>query len=122
MGGGVVMSDYYAQRTTLNNGKAPRATFNPDNENKTAAECNANPNACPLDGGASSTEVNSYGEAGRPEPESQTNPFINLGVGQRFHFWKRMSIRAEFRNMLLLGTPDGFENYFAIWGGLGMRF
>lgn len=122
MGGGVVMSDYYAQRTELNNGKKPRAQYNSDNESKSQAECSANPASCPLDGGASTTETDSYGEAGRPAPEAQTNPFINIGIGQRFHFWKRFAVKFEFRDMILLGTPDGFENYFTLWTGLGVRF
>jgi outer membrane beta-barrel protein len=122
LGGGVIMSDYYAKRTELNNGRKPRAVYNADNEGKSQAECQQNPAACTLDGGARTDETGSYGVDGRPVVESQTHPFINIGIGQRFHFWKRFSIRFEFRDMLMVGTEDGIENYFALWGGLGARF
>lgn len=107
MGAGLAFSDYYEQRTELNNGEKPRADYTDGRG---------------LSGGASKDETDSYGEAGRPEPLAQTHPLINLGLGQKFHFWKRFSMRFEFRDMILLGTPGGFENLFALWGGVGMRF
>lgn len=106
-GGGVVISDYYEQLNELKNGQKARAKFK-DGQG--------------LEGGASTNESYAYGEAGRPDAQQQTHPFINLGLGQKYHFWKRMSFKVEFRNMTLLGTPDGFENLFAIWGGMGFRF
>lgn len=113
MGGGVVMSTYYPESTKLRNGKNSRADYIEDANN---------PANNSLDGGASKSETDQYGEAGRPDSQSVTSPFINLGIGQKYHFWKRYSIKFEFRNMTLLGTPGGFENLFAIWTGLGIRF
>ena len=47
---------------------------------------------------------------------------INLGLGQKFHFMKRFHIKAELRNYTLLATPTGFDNFFTLWGGIGVRF
>jgi len=112
MGAGLVFSDYYAQRNDLENGRKARATLIKDES--TGQES--------LDGGASPSETNSYGAAGRPLVEQQTHPFINLGVGQKYHFMDRFSVKFEFRNMTLIGTPNGFENLIAVWAGLGTRF
>jgi outer membrane beta-barrel protein len=104
---GLAMSTYYPKRTTLENGKTSRAVYTRDGV---------------LEGGASPAETDSYGKEGRPTPESQTNPYLNIGFGQKYHFAKMFSVRFEIRNMTLLGTEDGFENLTALWGGLGMRF
>lgn len=110
MGGGVVMSTYYDKATELKNGKPSRAD---------AVEQNGQ---VVIDGGAGKNETDLYGEDGRPDPTDETHFFLNLGIGQKFHFWERYSIKIEFRNMTLFGTPGGFENLFAIWSGLGIRF
>jgi outer membrane beta-barrel protein len=111
LGGGAIMSTYYDKTTELKNGKKSRADPIEQTDGKVI-----------LDGGAGKDETNSYGESGRPDPTDETHFFLNLGIGQKFHFWERYSIKIEFRNMTLLGTPGGFENLFAIWSGLGIRF
>ncbi len=102
-GGGLAFSNYYPMATTLKNGKATRGSQ-------------------ATDSGADASESNSYGDAGRPTPENQTNVVLNLAVGQKFHFANRFSLKAEVKNFTLLGTPQGFDNFFAIVGGLGLRF
>lgn len=115
IGGGIVGSDFYAQRDTLNNNKAPRG----EAVNKGTA---TNPEFDISNYGADPSETDSYGVAGRPAPEAQTNLLLNLGIGQKYHFAKRFYFKAELRNFTLLGTPSGFDNLFALWGGIGVRF
>ncbi len=106
-GGGLVMSDYYPLAATLKNGKPARGT-----------QISNQPNSV----GASGSETNSYGKAGRPTPESQTTPALDAGIGLKYHFAKRFNVRIELRNFTLVGTPDGFESMFALWSGFGIRF
>lgn len=108
LGAGIAMSDYYKEQTVLRNGKNSRAVYQQDTGN--------------VDGGAGANETDSIGEEGRPDPESQTTPLLNLGFSQRFHLSKMFSVRFELRDMLLLGTPGGFENYITIMGGASFRF
>jgi outer membrane beta-barrel protein len=108
LGLGVAMSDYFPEQTVLRNGKNSRAVFREDTNT--------------LEGGAAPSETASYGEEGRPDSEAQTTPFVNLGFSQRFHMTKMIALRFELRDMLLLGTPGGFENYIAILGGVSFRF
>lgn len=61
------------------------------------------------------------GEAGRPEPEDQVSPTITFGVGQKIHFLKRYIFKTEIRNYTLLATEAGFDSFFMMWAGLGMR-
>ncbi len=112
VGGGIVSSDFYAKRDTLNNGNRPRGDAISEGGVRTL----------PPGIGADPSDADSYGEAGRPAPESQTNLLLNLGIGQKYHFLKRFYFKAELRNFTLLGTPSGFDNLFAIWGGFGVRF
>ena len=108
IGGGIAMSTSYPLVRELKNGKIARREG--DNSNKTAAEI-----------GASETETNAWGVKGRPELEQQTNPFISLGVGQKYHFLKHLFIKVELRNFTLLATSQTYHNFFTMWGGLGLR-
>ena len=107
MGAGLAFSKFYPKRTVLNNGKAARGAIGEED---------------PLTVGAESEETDSYGIEGRPIPESQSNVLINLGIGQKYHFWKRFNLKAELRNYTLVGTEAGFDNFFTLWGGVGLRF
>ena len=110
-GAGLATSTYYAKTPTLRNGNQSRGDFDPK----------GNPlNGHPI--GAQPSETGSYGIAGRPDPQAQSNPLINLGIGQKFHFGKQFHASVYLRNITLLGTQDGFDNLFALYGGLGMRF
>lgn len=108
-GAGVVISDYYPEQTTLKNGNVSR--------NK-----NYDPTAGGTKPGAEAGDTTSYGIDGRPAPETSTSPMINVGIGQKYHFMKRFHIKAELRNYTLLATPTGFDNFFTLWGGIGVRF
>lgn len=110
----LVGSKFYAKQTTLNNGNPSRGDFQID-PNTGATLPNQKI-------GAAVTEEDSYGLAGRPLPEDQSNIAINLGVGQKFHFAKRFQLKMYLRNMTILGTEAGFENLFALYLGLGVRF
>ena len=102
-GGGLAFSKYYPLSTTLNNGKTSRGSQ-------------------ATNSGAETSDSTSYGEIGRPTPENQTNLVLNLSLGQKFHFGQRFSLKGEIKNFTLLGTPQGFDNFFALVGGLGVRF
>jgi outer membrane beta-barrel protein len=111
MGGGLAMSTFYPLDTKLKNGKESRGTFPPDG---TAGE---RPGTEPDEEGGPY-----YGKEGRPDPQKQTNIFLEGGVGQKVHFGKKFHAKAELRNHLVLGTPGGFDMFFTLWGGVGMRF
>ncbi len=108
MGGGLAASTYYPLQTTLGNGRESRGTF-PDDP------------AAPRPG-TESTEGPFYGKEGRPTPLKQTNVFIDTGIGQKIHFGQKFNFKGELRNHLVLGTPGGFDIFFTLWGGFGMRF
>ena len=63
-----------------------------------------------------------YGKEGRPTAQKQSNVFLDGGIGQKIHFGKKFHLKGELRNHLVLGTPGGFDMFFTLWGGLGMRF
>lgn len=121
MGLGVANSTFYAKRDTLANGNVPRDVFNEvaddasDAEKQAAAEANAKI-------GATIEEDNSYGTNGRPDPAAENHVLINLGVGQKFHFGGMFHFKVYIRNMLLLGTDQGFDNLLSLHGGFGARF
>ena len=71
---------------------------------------------CPLG------DTDCYGLNGRPEAVSQSNPYINLGVGQKLHITQNLHVKLELRDMILIGTHSGFENLLALWFGVGFRF
>ena len=110
-GGGIASSTYYEKMPILRNGNESRGDFDVNGD--------------PLNGkkiGAKASESYAYGKEGRPDPQTKSNVLLNLGVGQKFHFGKQFQVKVYLRNMTLLGTEDGFENLFALFGGLGMRF
>ena len=110
-GAGLANSLYYDKRETLANGNKARGRFGrngnqPDGQNI----------------GAETNETDSYGESGRPSPASESHILANITVGQKFHFGGRFHVKVFLRNMTLLGTPSGFENLIALFGGAGIRF
>lgn len=109
---GVALSDYYPARETAPNGKNYRGSYPAEGE----------PNTEENTPGVNPSAVDQYGEDARPEPESQTTPLLTVGVGQKFHITKNLNVRVEFKNYTLVGTESGFEPYFAVWGGIGLRF
>lgn len=115
-GGGLAMSTFYEKldQVVLANGSVrPSRTPNEGATGTTPEQLGV---GCPLG------DVDCYGINGRPEAQSQTHPFVNLGVGQKLHINKLMHVKLELRNMTLLGTHSGFENLLALWGGVGFRF
>lgn len=108
LGGGLAMTTFYPLETVLYNGKESRGTFPPQNG--------------PNDPGAKPEEVDNYGKAGRPPPRKESKIFLDAGVGQKIHINQRLNFKAELRNHLVLGTPGGFDLFFTLWAGLGMRF
>ena len=112
MGGGLAFSTYYPKSTTLRDGRLSRA----------GVDTTQTPARPKTGAGAGANETHLVGESGRPDSEEEIHPFINLGIAQRYHFFERWSVRLELRNMTLLGTPTGFENYVALWAGGGLRF
>jgi outer membrane beta-barrel protein len=110
-GGGLAMSTFWKQQTQLKGtSRSNRGTFNADTTVSTG-----NP-------GAAVSESGLYGTEGRPDPESLTSIQGTFAVGQKYHFTKNLHARIELRDYLLLGTPSGFDNFFALTGGLGFRF
>ena len=119
MGGGITQSIYYPKQTTLRNGNRSRGTAPPESEiAETCSEDNI-PGACPR---TDDSHLAFIGDKGRPDPVAESTPTITLGVGQKFHFKKRFSFKAEIRNYTLLGTEAGFDSFFMTWIGLGVRF
>ncbi len=110
-GGGIARSDVYPKSTKLRDGRPSRAlVINESNPAGTAAT------------GADPSETTLYGEAGRPDPETQTNLVLMTGIGQKYHFLEHFNVKMELRNYILLGTESGFDTFFTLWGGVGMRF
>ncbi len=103
---GLTSSTFYPKSTTLLNGNPARG-----------------PVEAAADGvGAQPEQVDLYGKNGRPAAESQSNISTILGVGQKYHFAERFHIKVELRNYILLGTDSGFDSFFTLWGGFGVRF
>ena len=110
-GGGLAMSTFWKEQTKLKGtDRSNRGTFNADTTISTG-----NP-------GASAGETTLYGTEGRPDPEALTSVQGTFAVGQKYHFSKNLHARIELRDYLLLGTASGFDNFFALTGGLGFRF
>lgn len=110
LGGALVTSQYYEKQEILRNGNASRGTFKSDGTQPEP----------PI--GAEPDEADSYDVDGRPEPISQSNIALNVGIGQKFHFGDKFHLKMYLRNLTLLGTPSTFENLFVLFGGFGMRF
>lgn len=112
------------------------STFYPQTTNHTAADGSTKDNRggnFPTDGGPAPTGTGpnetdpntgklNYGKEGRPTALHQSNPVLQGGIGQKFHFGQRFHFKAELRDHLVLGTPGGFDMFFTLWGGVGMRF
>ena len=106
MGGGVAFSDYYALQNDLPDGREARGSFSKEDRA----------------GNPGTKDENEIGLFGRPIPESQSSILASASVGQRFHFLERFMVTAELKNYLLIGTDAGFDTFFSLSGGLGMRF
>lgn len=107
-GAGLAFSTYYPLSTELRNGRKSRGVTREE-------------------AGAYSSETDANGKQligidGRPDPQEQMNIMTDVGIGQKFHFAKRFHVKAEIRNFTLLGTPQGFDTFFALYGGFGVRF
>ncbi len=111
MGAGMANSKFYPKMNILRNGNETRGTTKVKSNGTTDAKFGAKP-----------SEEYAYGKDGRPDPEDQHNPLINLGVGYKLHFARMFHLNASIRNMTLLGTESSFENLFVLYVGLGMRF
>lgn len=111
MGGGLAMSTFYPMTTTLGNGKESRGSF-PQN-----GQTGPRPGTEPDDAGGPY-----YGKEGRPTAVKEAKVFLDGGVGQKIHFGQRFNFKGELRSHLVLGTPGGFDIFFTLWGGLGMKF
>jgi len=112
-GGGLAFSTYYPLSTKLKDGST-------DSRGCPTPQGSAQPTCgyLPSDRGGQLM----HGPDGRPTPENQTNFMVDVGAGQKFHFMNRMHIKAELKNYTLLGTPQGFDNFFTLVGGFGVRF
>lgn len=119
LGVGLAGSTFYKKQAVLKNGNLPRGVYiDPNDPTNDKAAANANNAAI----GATIDQTNSYGTAGRPAGRDESNPMLNLGLGQKFHFGKMFHFKVYVRNLTLLGTDQGFENLFALYGGIGLRF
>lgn len=111
---GVAFSKFYPMSKTLRDGRLSRGEFP---EGVDTVEPLKEPGVSPLD-----PEVNNLiGIKGRPDPSDEISPLLNSGVGIRYHFWKRMHLRAEIKNQFLI-SKEGLEYFLMFWGGLGIRF
>jgi outer membrane beta-barrel protein len=105
-GAGLAQTTFYPESTTLRNNKQSRSGAKP---------------------GAAAGETTSdgllvYGPEGRPTPVQESKILIESGIGQKFHFGKNFNLKAELRDHIVVGTPNGFDLMFTLWGGLGYRF
>jgi outer membrane beta-barrel protein len=114
IGGGLAMSDYYEKSTVLANGKNSRGPA------PAAGITDGLPGAGPDEAGPDGNLM--YGKSGRPAPRADTDLYITGGIGQKYHFLGKFNFKIEFRDYLLVGTDAGFDNFIALWTGLGMRF
>lgn len=117
-GGGVAVSDYYEKTTTIKSdpSRNSRGTYPCPSDAKAKGECTD------ADKNPGTTKVEDTGLDGRPLPVSQTNVLLHLSLGQKFHFLKRFLLTAGLENYTLVGTPGGFDNFFTLVGGMGVRF
>lgn len=114
IGGGIAMSTFYALSENLKGtNKKARNRETPENDESATTAMNNH--------GASKGDSHLWGKQGRPDPEQTTNPFISLGVGQKYHFLQHLFLKVELRNFTLLATSQAYHNFFTMWGGLGVR-
>lgn len=119
LGVGLAQSKFYKKQEVLKNGNLPRGVYiDPTDPNNDPAQAAANNNKI----GALPDTPQFYGKAGRPAVREDSNPLLNLGLGQKFHFGRMFHVKIYVRNMTLLATDQGFENLFALYGGIGFRF
>ena len=116
-GGGISMSDFY-----------PKQDTDPSSGRKYRLAAGQPADSNPGDGqaipavGVSQNDPNLYGIEGRPEVQKETNVFINLGIGQKYHFGKLFHVKFELRNFTTLGFGEsGISNNLKIIGGVGLR-
>ncbi len=114
-GGGLAISKYYPQQNNFPDGTPQRGVF-------CTKEEAAKPNGCSTANNPGTLDESLTGIAGRPQPLSQSNVLTHVSVGQRFHFMKRFELLASLDNYLLIGTPQTFDSYITLYGGLGVRF
>lgn len=112
-GGGLAQTTFYPKSTTLANNKQSRGDFS---SNGAATDPGAKPGETSKDGKLL------YGKEGRPTPSQESKILLEGGVGQKFHFGKSFNIKAELRDHIVIGTPNGFDMFFTLWGGVGLRF
>jgi outer membrane beta-barrel protein len=110
LGAGLAMSTFYGLESTLKNGNESRAPFPAEGQGGGTRP------------GAEPDQTYAYGKEGRPDPQKQTNIFLDAGVGQKIHFAKKFNFKTELRSHVVVGTPGGFDMFFTLMGGLGMRF
>jgi hypothetical protein len=111
MGGGLAMTTFYPMDTKLGNGKESRGSF------PAQGQPGERPGTEPDEAGGPF-----FGTEGRPKAVKETKVFLDGGVGQKVHFGQRFNFKGELRSHLVLGTPGGFDVFFTLWGGFGMKF
>ena len=111
IGGGVAMTNYYPKKTKTADNRDLRCTTMGDNEAVLPGNC-----------GVTKDQTEHWGEKGRPEPQNNTTLAVNLGIGQKYYFATRLYFDIELRNYTLIGGEEAIHNFFALWGGLGLRF
>ena len=117
LGGGMAFSTFYPMSTTLSDGRESRPNFPPkDGTTTTASPGGTGPSETDSDGNLM------YGTQGRPKPQKQSNFMLQGGLGQKFHFGDKFNLKVELRDHLVLGTPGGFDMFFSLSGGFGLRF
>ncbi len=114
-GGGVSLSNFYKKQSEV-----------PGTGQKYRLTAGQVPDAPPADGvadvGVDASQTELYGIDGRPKVEKETNIFINLGIGQKYHFAKKFHVKFELRNFTTLGFGEsGIANNLKIIAGVGMR-
>jgi outer membrane beta-barrel protein len=121
MGGGVAMSDFYPMRKQF--GDEAGDDSGKDQRGKFCVKKQADAGKCQdaaENPGTDDEEL--IGDVGRPIAEQQTNLVAHFSIGQRFHFFRRFNVNAGLENYTLLGTESGFDNFFTLMGGFGVRF
>lgn len=120
MGGGVAMSDYYPLQKEFRDDAG--ADAGRKQRDKFCVKAQEEKGRCKRDGNPGTLDDSLIAEGGRPAAESQTNLVAHFSIGQRFHFFKRFNMSGSLENYTLLGTDSGFDNFFTLMGGLGVRF
>jgi outer membrane beta-barrel protein len=116
-GGGIAMSEFY-----------PKQAEDPQTGRKYRLTSNQPPDANPGDdivepaAGVDPSRTDAYGIDGRPQVQKESNVYINLGIGQKYHFGKKFHVKFELRNFTTLGFGEsGISNNLKIVGGVGLR-